>query len=192
MPARTIRLVVSASLLVVIASLSTVTAQTAFSCSRGSGIITTATLGAPVIREGAGLGAVNLGGSATDVERAWGPPSDCQSRQGGYAYHYQLSDDGGQTVLLVAVTFHQDRVEQILATLLPHSGGRGPALRSGRGVAILAPAEEVRRVYGTHTLESQNAMGYRAEGVAFQISRGIVGSILIFSPGAVPPGWRVP
>jgi hypothetical protein len=192
MRARAIILVVSASLLLGIASLRTASAQTGFSCSRGSGIITSATLGAPVIREGAGLGAVNLGGSAADVERAWGPPSDCQSQQQGYAYHYQLSDDGGQTALLVAVTFHQARVEQILATLLPHSGGRGPALRSGRGVAILAPADEVRRVYGTHTLESQNAMVYVAEGVAFQISRGIVGSILIFSPGAVPPGWRVP
>jgi hypothetical protein len=44
---------------------------------------------------------------------------------------------------------------------------------------------------GTQTLESQNALGYMAEGVAFQISRGVVGSILIFSPGAVPPGWRL-
>ena len=167
-------------------------AQATPACPRGSGLITTATLGVPVMREGNGLGAVNLGGSPADVERAWGRPVDCLARQTSYAYHYQLSDDGGQTALLVAVTFHQDRVEQILASLLPHSGGLGPVMRTGRGVAILAPAGEVRRVYGTHTLESQNALGYMAEGVAFQISRGVVGSILIFAAGTVPAGWRLP
>ncbi len=187
-PAGRVALVALAGVLAVMPTTSR--AQTAPSCSRGSGLITTAVLGPSVMREGDGLGAVRLGGSAAEVERAWGPPSDCLARQTGYAYHYQLSDDGGQTALLVAVTLHQDRVEQILATLLPHSGGRGPAMRTGRGVAILAPAGEVRRVYGTHTLESQNALGYMAEGVAFQISRGVVGSILIFTAGTVPPGWR--
>jgi hypothetical protein len=166
-------------------------AQTVPSCPRGSGVLTSAALGAPVMREGQGLGAVNLGSSAADVQRAWGPPGECLHSPRGQAYHYQLSDDGGQTSLLIVVMMHQDRAEQILATLLPHSGGRGPALRTGRGVAILAAADEVRRVYGTQTLESQNALGYVAEGVAFQISRGVVGSILIFSPGAVPPGWRL-
>ena len=166
-------------------------AQTGPACPSGSGVVTSATLGAPVMREGQGLGAVDLGGSAADVRRAWGAPGECSPWQRGYAYHYQLSDDGGQTSLLVVVMMQQDRVEQILATLLPHSGGRGPALRTSRGVAILAPVAEVRRAYGVHTLESQNALGYVAEGVAFQISRGVVGSILIFNAGAVPPGWRV-
>jgi hypothetical protein len=165
-------------------------AQTAPSCPIGSGVLTSAALGTPVMREGQGLGGVNLGSSAAEVQRAWGLPGECFPAQRGYAYHYQLSDDGGQTSLLIVVMMHQDRVEQILATLLPHSGGRGPALRTGRGVAILAAADDVRRIYGPQTLESQNALGYVAEGVAFQISRGVVGSIMIFAPGSVPPGWR--
>lgn len=51
---------------------------------------------------------------------------------------------------------------------------------------------DVRRVYGTPTIESQNAIGYTAEGVAFFISRNVVGGILVFPPGTVPPGWRLP
>jgi hypothetical protein len=167
-------------------------AQTVPACPRGSGVLTPTSLGSQVMREGNGLGAVDLGSSAADVERAWGQPSDCFPMPRGYSYHYLLSDDGGQTSLLLVVVIHQDRVEQILATLLPHSGGRGPALRTGRGVGILAPAEDARRTYGTPTLESQNAVGYRSEGVAFQMSRGVVGAILIFGPGTIPPGWRLP
>lgn len=127
-------------------------AQTVPACPRGGGVLTSATLGALVIREGDGLGAVTLGQSAADIERAWGAPSECLPLHRGHTYNYQLSDDGGQTSLLVAVIIYQDRAEQILATLLPHSGGRGPALRT---------------------------------------SRGVVGGILIFPPGAVPPGWRL-
>lgn len=165
-------------------------AQTVPTCPRGTGIITPTALGPAVMREGDGLGAVTLGGTAADVERAWGQPSDCLPQPRGYAYQYLLSDDGGQTGLLVVAVIHQDRVEQVLATLLPHSGGRGPALRTSRGVSIMDPAGDVRRVYGTPTIESQNAIGYVAEGVAFQISRNVVGSILVFPPGTVPPGWR--
>jgi hypothetical protein len=165
-------------------------AQTVPACPRGSGIITPTTLGPAVMREGDGLGAVTLGGTAADVERAWGQPSDCLPQPRGYAYQYLLSDDGGQTGLLVVAVIHQDRVEQVLATLLPHSGGRGPALRTSRGVSIMDPAGVVRRVYGNPTLEGQNAIGYSEEGVAFQLSRGVVGAINVFPRGSVPPGFR--
>ena len=166
-------------------------AQTVPTCPRGSGVLTPVALGPLVMREGSGLGAVSLGNSAADVERAWSQPSECLPLPRGYSYNYLLSDDGGQTGLLVAVVIYQDRVEQILATLAPHSGGRGPALRTGRGVSIMDPVQDVHRVYGTPTLESQNAIGYVSEGVAFQISRGAVGGILVFPAGSVPPGWGV-
>ena len=186
------RRVALVALVVVLAALpwSTTRAQTVPACPRGGGILAPATLGAQVMREGAGIGAVTLGARATDVERAWGPPVDCLALHRGYTFNYELSDDGGRTSLLVAVVIYQDRVDQILATLLPHSGGRGPAMRTGRGIAIMDPAENVQRAYGPPTLEAQNAVGYRAEGVAFQISRGVVGSIMIFPPGSVPLGWR--
>ena len=135
-------------------------AQTVPACPRGSGVLTPLALGSLVIREGSGLGAVTLGSSAADVERAWSQPSECLALQRGYTFNYLLSDDGGQTGLLLAVVIYQDRVEQILATLTPHSGGGGPALRTARGVSIMDPVEDVRRVYGTPTLESQNAIGY--------------------------------
>jgi hypothetical protein len=167
-------------------------AQTVPACPRGTGIITPTALGPLVMREGDALGAVILGATAAAVERAWGPPSECTPLQRGYTFNYLLSDDSGQTGLLVVVIIHQDRVEQILAMLQPHSGGRGPAMRTSRGVSIMDPAGVVRRVYGTPTLEHQNAIGYVAEGVAFQISRNVVGGILLFPPGTVPPGWRAP
>ena len=187
------RAAVAAAALVLLAPLSPSAsrAQTVPSCPRGSGVLTPVALGSLVVRDGSGLGAVTLGSSAADVERAWSQPSECLPLGRGYSYNYLLSDDGGQTGLLVVVVIHQDRVEQILATLQPDSGGRGPALRTGRGVAIMDPVGDVRRVYGVPTLESQNAIGYVSEGVAFQISRGVVGAILVFPPGSVPPGWRV-
>ena len=166
-------------------------AQTVPSCPRGSGLLTPVALGPLVVREGSGLGTVILGNTPADVERAWSQPSECLPLPRGYSYNYLLSDDGGQTGLLVVVVIHRDRVEQILATLQPHSGGRGPALRTGRGVTIMDPAGDVRRVYGAPDLESQNAIGYVSEGVAFQLSRGVVGAILVFPPGSVPPGWRL-
>jgi hypothetical protein len=167
-------------------------AQTVPACPRGSGIITPTALGSLVMREGDGLDGVSMGATAASVERAWGPPSECLPQPRGYAYQYVLSDDGGQTGLIIAVVLHQDRVEQILAMLWPHSGGRGPALRTSRGVSIMDPSGDVRRVYGTPTIESQNAIGYSAEGVAFLISRNVVGGILVFPPGTVPPAWRLP
>jgi hypothetical protein len=187
------RAVVALAALSLLASLSPPAsrAQTVPACPRGSGVLTPVALGSLIIREGSGLGAVTLGSSAADVERAWSQPSECLPLQRGYTYNYLLSDDGGQTGLLLVVVIYQDRVEQILATLTPHSGGRGPALRTRRGVSIMDPVQDVRRVYGTSTLESQNAIGYVAEGVAFQISREVVGGILVFPAGSVPPDWRV-
>ena len=187
------RAVVALAALSLLASLSPPAwgAQTVPACPRGSGLLTPLTLGSLIIREGSGRGAVTLGSSAADVERAWSQPSECLPLPRGYTFNYLLSDDGGQTGLLLVVVIYQDRVERILATLTPHSGGRGPALRTARGVSIMDPVEDVRRVYGTPTLESQNAIGYVSEGVAFQISRDVVGGILIFPAGSVPPGWRV-
>jgi hypothetical protein len=45
-------------------------------------------------------------------------------------------------------------------------------------------------MYGAPPLEAQNAVGYLAEGVALRLSRGVVGAILVFPRGVVPPGWR--
>ena len=58
-------------------------AQTAPSCPSGSGVLTSAALGTPVMREGQGLGGVNLGSSAADVQRAWGLPGECVPSQRG-------------------------------------------------------------------------------------------------------------
>jgi hypothetical protein len=57
----------------------------------------------------------------------------------------------------------------------------GPVAR-----AQTVPATDVRR----SPLEAQNAVGYLAEGVALRLSRGVVGAILVFPRGVVPPGWR--
>ena len=168
----------------------TARAQTMPACPRGGGVLAPATLGPLVMREGAGLGAVSLGSGAGDVVRAWGQPSDCRPTQRGYTYNYYLSDDGGQTGILVVVAMHQDAVEQIVAMLLPHSGGRGPAVRTGRGVAILAPVDEMQRTYGNPSLAASNVSIYASEGVGFHLTKGVVGAILIFKAGAPPPGWN--
>src|SRR5262249_41439391 len=94
-------------------------AQTVPTCPRRRGGPTPVAVGPLVMREGSGLGAASLGNSAADVERAWSQPSECLPLPRGYSYNYLLSDDGGQTGLLVAVVIYQDRVEQILATLAP-------------------------------------------------------------------------
>jgi len=170
-------------------ALSTVTArgQTVPGCPRGGGLLTPAVVGSLIMREGGGLGVVTIASTAADVERAWGPPTDCRSQQRGFSYNYYLTADGGQTGLLIVVLIHNGAVERILATLLPHSGGVGPALRTGRGVSLGAPIDDVRRAYGDPGNPAAREWIYVSDGVAFYQSGGRVGSILIFNPGAPPP-----
>ena len=41
------------------------------------------------------------------------------------------------------------QVDSVHATLLPHSDGRGPSLRTGRGVRVAGPVDDVVATYGT-------------------------------------------
>lgn len=167
------------------------TARTAAAppCNQAEKMLTSAALGGTVLREGGGLGPVSLGNRASDVERAWGGPVDCFPRTNGASHNYFVSDDGGDTSLLVAVVYEHDTVTMILATLLPHAKGPEPSLRTGRGVKMLAPIDEVRRIYGAPVIKGdERSLFYPAEGIAFLPSAGRVGGILLFKPGAMPTG----
>ena len=155
-------------------------------CIKGTGTIKASALGADVMREGAGLGAVSIGGSATDVERAWGPPGDCRQQGSGLSYQYFIESDTDDSVLLLVVTTDGGRVDGILATLVPHSRGRGPSLRTGRGVRLVAPVDEVVRVYGMPPDPAARTWTYAGDGVAFLVSKQLVGGIAVFKPGAPP------
>ena len=68
---------------------------------------------------------------------------------------------------------------------------RGPAVRTGRGIGFLAPVVDVERAYGVPGVKAQLVWLYTAEGVGFQVSKQVVGAILIYPPGA-PPSDRNP
>ena len=155
----------------------------------GSLWLTPAVVGSLIVREGGGLGSVTIGSTAADVERAWGLPSDCTIQADRFSYIYNLTADGGQTGLAVIVLIHNGAVAQIFATLLPHSGGAGPPLRTGRGLPLGAPIDDVRRIYGDPGSPDARLWIYTSEGVGFYRSRTWVGGILVFKPGATPPDW---
>jgi hypothetical protein len=155
-------------------------------CVKGTGTIKASALGTDVMREGAGFGAVSIGGSATDVERAWGPPGDCRPQGSSLSYQYFIESDTDDSALLLVVSTDGGRVDGILATLVPHSRGRGPSLRTGRGVRLVAPVDEVVRAYGTPPDPGARTWIYAADGVAFMPSKGVVAGIAVFKPGASP------
>ena len=155
-------------------------------CIKGTGTIKASAFGTDVMREGAGFGAVSLGGSASDVLRAWGPPGDCRAQGSALSYQYFIESDTDDSVLLLLVSTDGGRVDGMLATLLPHSRGRGPSLRTGRGVALVAPVDEVVRAYGTPPDPGARTWIYAADGVAFLPSKGLVAGIAVFKAGAVP------
>jgi hypothetical protein len=189
MVTRCVGVVVVTSLL---SALSTVPArgQAAPTCPRGGSLwLTPAVVGSLIMREGGGLGGVNIGSTAADVERAWGLPSDCTRQEHRYSYIYNLTGDGGQTGLAIVVLVHNGAVEQIFAALLPHSGGAGPPLHTGRGLPLGAPLDDVRRIYGNPSSPDARLWIYTSEGVGFYRSRAWVSGILVFKPGAVPVDW---
>jgi len=155
-------------------------------CIKGTGTIKASALGTDVMREGSGLGAVSLGGSATDVERAWGPPGDCRPQGSGLSYQYFIESDTDDSALLLVVSTDGGRVDGILVTLLPHSRGRGPSLRTGRGVSLVAPMDEVVRAYGAPPDPGARTWIYAADGIAFLPSKQVVAGIAVFRPGAPP------
>ena len=155
-------------------------------CIKGTGTIKASALGTDVMREGSGLGAVSVGDSATDVERAWGPSADCHQQGSGLSYQYFIESDTDDSALLLLVSTDGGRVDGILATLLPHSRGRGPSLRTGRGVSLVAPVDEVVRAYGTPPDPGARTWVYAADGVAFLPSKGLIAGIAVFKPGAPP------
>ena len=155
-------------------------------CVKGSGAMKASALGSDIMREGSGLGAVSIGGSAGDVQRAWGPPGDCRQQGGSLVYQYVIESDLDDSALLLVVSTDAGRVDGILATLLPHSRGRGPSLRTGRGVALVSPVDEVIRVYGMPPDPHAQTWIYAADGVAFLGSKQLVAGIAVFKPGAPP------
>ena len=165
-------------------------AQTGGACPPLGGLLTPATVGTLVLRDGVGLGAVTLGSASADVVRAWGPPTDCRPKGGGLYYGYELSDDGGQTSVLILVDLYKDRVDQIIVMLHTQSSRHGPAVRTGRGTGFFAPVSEVERAYGVPSVKAQVVWLYTADGVGFQVSKQFVAAILIYSPGGPPPDWN--
>jgi len=107
-------------------------------CVTGGGMVKSSAIGGEVMREGTGLGAVSLGATASDVERAWGPPGQCRPQGSGVVYQYFIQSETDDSALLLVVDMESGRVDGLLAMLLPHSRGRGPSLRTGRGVALVA------------------------------------------------------
>ena len=176
---------------VVLTAASTAFAQTQPPCPRGSGsgLITLATLGG-AIRDGQGIGAVSLGSTPTDVERAWGSPMNCLPQRQGYSYNYFLTEDGGQTGWLVAVVFVDSKAAELLVTAVPHGRGLGPKIQTARGVGLFDSADEVRRRYGAPGSGSDRYDVYVSDGIAFSRSRGLVGAIHVFRPGTTPARMR--
>jgi hypothetical protein len=172
--------------LLLVASLAGGASAQAPPCATGSGTLKASAIGSDVLREGSGFGAVSLGGSAADVERAWGAPAQCRQQGGGVTYTYFLTHDTEDSALLLVVSIESGRVNGILASLLPHSGGRGPSVRTGRGVGLLASLDDVVRAHGSPPDPAARTWIYAADGVAFTPSKGLVAAIAVFPLGAVP------
>ena len=155
-------------------------------CARGRGLLTIAALGSDVMQDGVGFGAVRFGASVADVERAWGAPYQCQRDRNMLTYNYWLSDGGDANGLVIGVATEDSRVVGIAAILMPHSGGAGPSVRSGRGVALLTPVDDVRAAYGAPANPDGDVLMYLADGVLFVSSKQLVAGIWIFPPNAPP------
>jgi hypothetical protein len=157
-------------------------------CAKGPESIKASALGSDVLREGSGLGAVGLGGGAADIERAWGPPSQCRQQGSALAYHYIVTSDSDDSALFLGVTLESGRADMILVTLLPHSQGRSPGMRTARGVSLAGPLDDVARVYGPPPDPHAQTWVYAADGIAFMNSKRLVTGIAVFRPGAPPAG----
>ena len=177
--------------MVALASQSAALAQTAPPCPKGSGsgLLTPAALGGD-IRDGQGVGAGTLGATPADIERVWGAPENCLAQRQGYADHYFLTEDGGQTGWLVVVVFVDGKAVDFVVTAVPHGRGRGPTIQTARGVGMFATEDEVRRQYGAPGAVVERSAVYASEGIAFLLSRGQVGGIFVFRPGTMPSGLR--
>jgi hypothetical protein len=164
-------------------------AQTGSPCRPGSGLLTPASIGGG-IRDGQGVGTANLGSTPADIERVWGDPESCAPQQQGTSYTYFFTGDAGQTGWLVVVMFVDGRASDILVTAYPHGKGLGPRIQTARGIGIFDTEDELRRRYGSPPQTAARSAVYGAEGVAFMLSRGRVGGILVFRPGTTPSGLR--
>jgi hypothetical protein len=182
---RRVRFLLGFSLIVTLTGAGTALAQTGPPCPRGSGLLTSATLGGD-IRDGQGVGVANLGNTPADIERVWGAPENCLPQRQGYSYNYFLTGDGGQTGWLVVVIFMDGKATDMVVSAIPHARGPGPTIQTARGVAIFATEDEMRRKYGTPGATVEPA----TDGIAFLPSRGLVGGIFVFRPGTMPPGLR--
>ena len=183
------RVLLGFALIVTLAIPSAAVAQTGPPCPRGSGLLTSATLGGD-IRDGQGVGAANLGNTPADIERVWGPPENCLPQRQGYSYSYFLTGDGGQTGWLVVVIFVDGKATDMVVSAIPHARGPGPTIQTARGVAIFATEDEMRRKYGTPGATVERTAVYTSDGIAFLLSRGLVGGIFVFRPGTMPSGLR--
>ena len=155
-------------------------------CTTGAGKIKASALGGDVMREGAGFGPVSLGGSPSDVERAWGPPGQCRPQGTGVVYQYFIESDTDDSALLLVVDMESGRVDGLLATLLPHSRGRGPSVRTGRGVVLVGSLDDVVRTYGAPVDPNARTWIYASDGVLFLPTKGVVAGIGVFRSGAPP------
>jgi hypothetical protein len=152
-------------------------------CPGGGGVVTASAVGTDVLREGAGFGAVSVGGTVTDLERAWGPPARCHRLQRSVSHEYLLMDDPGQHALMLIVFSDGGLVQGLFVSLTPHGGGQGPPVRTARGVAMLAAIDDVRATYGAPADAAARAWVYAADGVAFTHAKQLVTGIAIFKPG---------
>ena len=55
---------------------------------------------------------------------------------------------------------------------------------------IFATEDEVRRKYGAPGATVERSAVYASDGIAFLLSRGLVGGIFVFRPGTMPSGLR--
>jgi hypothetical protein len=190
------RVLFAAALVVVLTTASHAVAQTAPPCPRGSGsgLLTSTALGGG-IRDGQGIGAVSLGSTPAEVERAWGAPLNCLPQQQGYSYTYILTDDGGQTSSVLTVVFVDGKTADVGLVAAPHRRMPAPAVLTARGVGLSATADEVRRRYGTPGVGAPGIPGdefalYAAEGIAFVVAQKEVSGIFVFRPGTMPSALR--
>ena len=173
--------------LIALTSALTALAQTGPPCPQGSGLLTSATLGGD-IRDGQGVGAANLGSTPADLERLWGAP-ECLPRQPGHSYNYFLTGDGGQTGWLVVVVFMDGKATDMVASAIPHARA-GPGDTDGARSRHLCHRDDMRRKYGTPGATVERSAVYASDGIAFLLSRGLVGGIFVFRPGTMPSGLR--
>lgn len=121
------------------------------------------------LQPGKGIGSLQLGMTANEVRRLWGPPAQIA----GQVWIYGAP-------LKARVTFLDDRVASIDTW--------DPSVRTPSGVGIGMPEPEavglLGKAYRTEPVQPGYWLKYQELGFALYIDKGVVAALAVFAPGA--------